>query len=218
MGVSMKASVSTMVSVEPPPKQGCEAAPWAGWPMVCIVSVEPPPKQGCESDTKVKIPASTCLSGTPAEAGVRDDRIVTKYHEELSQWNPRRSRGARRRLGGGALRWVVSVEPPPKQGCEKAMSIEGRPWATSQWNPRRSRGARPHGCTDWQQGVVSVEPPPKQGCETKIDRYKNSPSCLSGTPAEAGVRGLIVRKDKACKAVSVEPPPKQGCEAISRTY
>ena len=61
--------------------------------------------------------------------------------------------------------------------------------AMSQWNPRRSRGAR------YRRADIQL-------C-----------SCsLSGTPAEAGVRGRINRNADAFEAVSVEPPPKQGCE------
>ena len=59
----------------------------------------------------------------------------------------------------------------------------------SQWNPRRSRGARI--------------------CRWSFNRYSNS---LSGTPAEAGVRGDSCPCYRVCFPVSVEPPPKQGCE------
>ena len=64
-----------MVSVEPPPKQGCEAEENARTARSHLVSVEPPPKQGCE------------LEGCKFMA-----RLAT------SQWNPRRSRGAREHL------------------------------------------------------------------------------------------------------------------------
>ena len=59
------------------------------------------------------------LSGTPAEAGVRDIP-----EDELKKTGD------------------VSVEPPPKQGCEIRNFLK-----------------------DLIGGVVSVEPPPKQGCE-----------------------------------------------------
>ena len=83
-----------------------------------------------------------------------------------SQWNPRRSRGASRRRvqtltmsirlsgtpaeagvrGRRALNVArfasVSVEPPPKQGCERTEEDGAPPVTLSQWNPRRSRGAR----------------------------------------------------------------------------
>ena len=36
----------------------------------------------------------------------------------------------------------VSVEPPPKQGCEPPNILQMAEQAMSQWNPRRSRGAR----------------------------------------------------------------------------
>ena len=59
----------------------------------------------------------------------------------------------------------VSVEPPPKQGCEVLGKDEGKLERKSQWNPRRSRGARYH-------------------LRSNLQRR----NCLSGTPAEAGVR------------------------------
>ena len=106
--------------------------------------MEPPPKQGCEDvyvyNTRLRVVESqwnprrsrgasalvggiswllTRLSGTPAEAGVRDGENT-----------------------GGCLRGGVSVEPPPKQGCEDNETIDIASYAESQWNPRRSRGAR----------------------------------------------------------------------------
>ena len=106
--------------MEPPPKQGCESAEQLAAGVENRVSVEPPPKQGCE----VTASDSPLIQGT-------------------SQWNPRRSRGARggrqrKKLGKNGLSGTpaeagvrvlinkpksraqaVSVEPPPKQGCEK---------------------------------------------------------------------------------------------------
>ena len=61
------------VSVEPPPKQGCEEEVVDVYTLQCIVSVEPPPKQGCEDE--LPLPGElqgSGLSGTPAEAGVRE--------------------------------------------------------------------------------------------------------------------------------------------------
>ena len=63
------------------------------------------------------------LSGTPAEAGVR----------------------ARLACSSG-IRQGVSVEPPPKQGCEDAR----------------------HTLAGTKR--VSVEPPPKQGCELLLEQ------------------------------------------------
>ena len=155
-----------------------------------IVSVEPPPKQGCEVAILGVISFISCLSGTPAEAGVRVDPH-----------------------GFPARYFHVSVEPPPKQGCEITKTIHTMKVAPSQWNPRRSRGARPRRHPIHQSFVVSVEPPPKQGCEIAANESKSpaplsqwnprrsrgaSPHVgrcglpvggLSGTPAEAGVRG-----------------------------
>ena len=108
------------VSVEPPPKQGCEHISEKLGKAKHAVSVEPPPKQGCEH-----------TGG------------FTLAQFARSQWNPRRSRGARLKAGtmikiGGRLSGTpaeagvresvvvhvftcarVSVEPPPKQGCER---------------------------------------------------------------------------------------------------
>ena len=41
-------------------------------------------------------------------------------------------------------------------------------------------------------------------------------SCLSGTPAEAGVRAVAHAAIEALLSVSVEPLPKQGCEVIMK--
>ena len=152
--------------MEPPPKQGCELAKCMSDYVARFVSVEPPPKQGCEKKEE-------------------DDM----NHLSTSQWNPRRSRGASihvrdygccaTSLSGtpaeAGVRVVgffmnspdddVSVEPPPKQGCEPTASGSPEGSRRSQWNPRRSRGAsidRPGWGIDIK---VSVEPPPKQGCE-----------------------------------------------------
>ena len=129
------------------------------------------------------------LSGTPAEAGVRAASRVEEAASGWSQWNPCRSRGARSECGtwvyyklpclsgtpaeAGVRAWshvisvgsfLVSVEPLPKQGCERAglarpqrgSGLSGTPaeagvrgsnrmetimeWYESQWNPCRSRG------------------------------------------------------------------------------
>ena len=139
------------------------------------------------------------------------DRI--KQRAVSSQWNPRRSRGASRQfaikaannagLSGtpaeagvraiwprcGSSGSIVSVEPPPKQGCEVIASSVSEKSTSSQWNPRRSRGARCHSL-----------------------RRRNPATGLSGTPAEAGVRGIRQEIQRPRRGVSVEPPPKQGCE------
>ena len=106
------------VSVEPPPKQGCEISSsfltlimsgLSGTPAEAgvrafyvgflvkrrSVSVEPPPKQGCEErEPNTESNLRSCLSGTPAEAGVRVHGLRMKLKSAVSQWNPRRSRGA----------------------------------------------------------------------------------------------------------------------------
>ena len=131
------------VSVEPLPKQGCEytgeqmydfavVSQWnpcrsrgasarrGSWLVRCGVSVEPLPKQGCEWPMRWSTVAKWSLSGTPAEAGVRDGIILTKRVNDMSQWNPCRSRGAR------------TLRVPTWSPVEE-----------SQWNPCRSRGASP---------------------------------------------------------------------------
>ena len=82
------------------------------------------------------------LSGTPAEAGVRGGMWNYAVNPFTSQWNPRRSRGARRTVKHIRRDQQVSVEPPPKQGCEYSDFV-----------------------MMMELGSVSVEPPPKQGCE-----------------------------------------------------
>ena len=201
--------------MEPPPKQGCELnaadrstrdilSQWnprrsRGASCTCYivlkfrhVSVEPPPKQGCEkgiAGTYVGYEQSQwnprrsrgarpkygksveqvlCLSGTPAEAGVRDIGWGSIDLGPISLSGTPAEAGVRaHHLNPYSFPYVVSVEPPPKQGCEPDNFKMGA---------RRER--------------VSVEPPPKQGCEGDSSITLNNPDTgLSGTPAEAGVRG-----------------------------
>ena len=63
-------------------------------PQFRTVSVEPPPKQGCEDKWVEEIANRDRLSGTPAEAGVRAAGEILNTGSAQSQWNPRRSRGA----------------------------------------------------------------------------------------------------------------------------
>ena len=154
------------VSVEPPPKQGCEFMVKKYSESQLESQWNPRRSRGASGDKTQGVLRRSGLSGTPAEAGVRGSEGGPGKPFEGSQWNPRRSRGARtlyafwwwgqsqsqwnpRRSRGARLRRVllhtqldnVSVEPPPKQGCEEIiMNIENRE-AMSQWNPRRSRGA-----------------------------------------------------------------------------
>ena len=157
----------------------------------CLVSVEPLPKQGCERLVTAYGHIATSLSGTPAEAGVRALEtfqffvkfgglsgtpaeagvrgVNARYRDARayrSQWNPCRSRGAR--------------------GLDDTKAV---PKAMSQWNPCRSRGAS-RGCgPGYLESAVSVEPLPKQGCELEGRKLIELERSLSGTPAEAGVRG-----------------------------
>ena len=154
------------VSVEPLPKQGCEPSRR----ILCrssLVSVEPLPKQGCEGAPK-----------------------PNKYGALASQWNPCRSRGARRQSEAKYAAWLVSVEPLPKQGCEVGFASKIIQHYGSQWNPCRSRGASSlTEAPTSESRSVSVEPLPKQGCEGQPRKIPNSEL-----------------------KVSVEPLPKQGCE------
>ena len=89
----------------------------------------------------------------------------------------------------------VSVEPLPKQGCEKAGRILDCRLTSLSGTPAEA-GVR----------VISLM--------TVACCY----SSLSGTPAEAGVRvGRVLDKQaEQSHSVSVEPLPKQGCEFSSR--
>ena len=70
-----------LVSVEPPPKQGCEVTTTVLSTRTTGVSVEPPPKQGCEEQHMgAQIRAGLRLSGTPAEAGVRGREVEIHFH------------------------------------------------------------------------------------------------------------------------------------------
>ena len=125
----------------------------------------------------------------PPKQGCEDDETVLVAGVCESQWNPRRSRGASGAETSVLHSALVSVEPPPKQGCEQSAFGKQIGLVASQWNPRRSRGAR-----------------------TLEDLSTFSTSRLSGTPAEAGVRGIWMLTVWERYVVSVEPPPKQGCE------
>ena len=160
------------VSVEPPPKQGCESSSWRMNRNDGTVSVEPPPKQGCESwknHIRNTAPKSQwnprrsrgarsrgtdflncwfCLSGTPAEAGVRAYcycNIVTIYtslsgtpaeagvrgydvgkfliNKPSLSGTPAEAGVRGKGLEMKHINCHVSVEPPPKQGCEKTVSV-----------------------------------------------------------------------------------------------
>ena len=134
----------SIVSVEPLPKQGCEGAEydpnsWCNWSQW-----NPCRSRGASRLDTVLKQIETGLSGTPAEAGVREGISPGFQHNVGSQWNPCRSRGARGKVfserrggrcclsgtpaeagvrvglrrGSGQKRARVSVEPLPKQGCE----------------------------------------------------------------------------------------------------
>ena len=134
-----------------------------------------------------------------------------------SQWNPRRSRGARcharkyrhgthRLSGTPAEAGVRGV--PTQHGCQGRTSLSGTP---AEAGVRDDDFAIGKG-----KNRVSVEPPPKQGCEVYVLRRIYLRHCLSGTPAEAGVRAGPQRRSGYGPRVSVEPPPKQGCETVER--
>ena len=118
-----------VVSVEPPPKQGCEDTWWCHRWHRRRVSVEPPPKQGCEESWKYRQFDDARLSGTPAEAGVRVELTVAK-----------------------------DVNAPGLSGTPAEAGVRGDPGrrgnaaVSSQWNPRRSRGA------SWRRRVALHSP------------------------------------------------------------
>ena len=134
------------------------------------VSVEPLPKQGCELIKTALNTKSTSLSGTPAEAGVRDVQLAAL---RPSYWGlsgtPAEAgvRGARDvRL---RLEHMSRLSGTPAEAGVRAHSAVHTIQATeSQWNPCRSRGARIPCIT-----IITI----KVG--------------LSGTPAEAGVRAAV---------------------------
>ena len=105
--------------MEPLPKQGCELSCGITLKKRDVVSVEPLPKQGCEAAAVDMWWPGRGLSGTPAEAGVRecDSRNRDKLKERLSGTPAE----AGVRVGPcltGSMPTLVSVEPLPKQGCE----------------------------------------------------------------------------------------------------
>ena len=73
-----------IVSVEPLPKQGCEPENGSANIGIRKVSVEPLPKQGCEDGGNVNYEWIKGLSGTPAEAGVRDFGYWRCYTHTMS--------------------------------------------------------------------------------------------------------------------------------------
>ena len=153
--------------MEPLPKQGCEWLRGRSIPRSRSVSVEPLPKQGCElyaityavyvvmsqwnpcrsrgaRSPIIILPAmdQTCLSGTPAEAGVRDEGSGGKVQRAASQWNPCRSRGASFLAGhGNPLEACLSGTPAEAGVREGNKSFSLGKEGLSQWNPCRSRGA-----------------------------------------------------------------------------
>ena len=84
------------------------------------------------------------LSGTPAEAGVR---------VPVASWSDHNR--------------AVSVEPPPKQGCETGESHENQDMSGLSGTPAEAGVRGDGGCFGDEGDRVSVEPPPKQGCESK---------------------------------------------------
>ena len=149
----------------------------------------------------------------------------------MSQWNPRRSRGASGKFRGGygfiprlsgtpaeagvrdgaekinADPRLVSVEPPPKQGCEAS---------SSSWPSRIAR--------------VSVEPPPKQGCETSCFLFAVSAAMMSqwNPRRSRGARSPPEHIDIACRIGAFIHPPailfdfcdfkEHLCDSTSNSY
>ena len=83
------------------------------------------------------------LSGTPAEAGVRDGVFRTGQRGGASLSGTPAEAGVRdQKIRRNNTSGHVSVEPLPKQGCEGQIAAMNSSWNLSQWNPCRSRGAR----------------------------------------------------------------------------
>ena len=185
------------------------------------VSVEPLPKQGCEvCNMGLRLlDAKFGLSGTPAEAGVREAGNSIRAYCYKSQWNPCRSRGARFIVVYTIEdKLQVSVEPLPKQGCEGKI-VDMRKYSSPvSVEPLPKQGCEGSNSSQTSEICgVSVEPLPKQGCEQANKhiregeitsqwnpcRSRGARLCkaynlglkegLSGTPAEAGVRGCARR-------------------------
>ena len=90
----------------------------------------------------------------------------------------------------------VSVEPLPKQGCERSPSADSEVKSLVSVEPLPKQGCELIGGVILALiGGVSVEPLPKQGCELVAGVCDDGTlQCLSGTPAEAGVRGYGRRR------------------------
>ena len=183
------------VSVEPLPKQGCERMWKLETGSTRFVSVEPLPKQGCELSSIQEIRIGVlCLSGTPAEAGVRAFWPKNKSVKGTGLSGTPAEAGVRGLCRGNFPPSTASLSGTPAEAGVRAncavpysickSSLSGTPaeagvrevvnqirFATdngSQWNPCRSRGA-----SAGRRGRVPMSP------------------CLSGTPAEAGVRAIL---------------------------
>ena len=122
--------------MEPLPKQGCEQQ-HQDQGVQGLVSVEPLPKQGCEKKWAEERESTKSLSGTPAEAGVRESWAADHYRAiHRSQWNPCRSRGAswkvaaheggRRGLSGTPAEAGVRGAKVMRKGVRRA-SLSGTP-------------------------------------------------------------------------------------------
>ena len=132
------------------------------------------------------------LSGTPAEAGVRAFNLERLGKRTLSQWNPRRSRGASL-LVIELFRDNYRLSGTPAEAGVRVFEYAGKNHKCRRLSGTPAEAGVRELCAWDVRGreMVSVEPPPKQGCESAV----------------AG-NGDITRY------VSVEPPPKQGCESI----
>ena len=76
--------------------------------------------------------------------------------------------------------YKVSVEPPPKQGCESTIRWSSHYVGLVSVEPPPKQGCEGHtegaDATDLH---VSVEPPPKQGCEVTCRINEINMACLS---------------------------------------
>ena len=168
----MKRETRSNVSVEPLPKQGCEMTAEQAAFFGVEVSVEPLPKQGCEGAVVTEMKDFTVVSVEPlpkqgCENGWNDRRRCNT----ASQWNPCRSRGARRSAISATAPMSCLSGTPAEAGVRGVLEETFAASEESQWNPCRSRGA---------------------SCRPRAPRRIRR--SLSGTPAEAGVRVEIFLK------------------------
>ena len=111
------------VSVEPLPKQGCEYGVYFIFTTLVSSQWNPCRSRGARSSVSSFFVFHSSLSGTPAEAGVRD-RLVSVFEIFFGvSVEPLPKQGCEVSESTSGNKREVSVEPLPKQGCEVAYGI-----------------------------------------------------------------------------------------------